>query len=85
METIVKVYEITYIYGVVNPVEKKFILESINYPNENYIRKELIKKKVVESQIINICSVILVEEKILNAYKDNNKDKSEDSIPTFNW
>lgn len=82
---ILKVYEVTYIYGTINPETRTIKMSSINPLTEEYIVEEILAKRPHQkNQIGPILSTILIEEKIIGEEieeKVNNKQE----IPVFNW
>ena len=85
MKTILKIYEVTYIFGTINPETRTIKISSINDLTEDFIRDEIIRQRPHQkNQIGSILSTLLIEEKVIGEERkekiENNKD-----IPVFNW
>ena len=85
MKTILKIYEVTYIFGTINTETRTIKISSINDLTEDFIRDEIIRQRPHQkNQIGSILSTLLIEEKVIGEERkekiENNKD-----IPVFNW
>ena len=85
MKTILKIYEVTYIFGTINPETRTIKISSINDLTEDFIRDEILRQRPHQkNQIGSILSTLLIEEKVIGEERkekiENNKD-----IPVFNW
>lgn len=86
MKTILKTYEVTYIYGVINPETRIIKISSINDLTEDYIKREIeAKRPHQKNQIGSILSTILIDEKIIGEEIENKEQKDNKEIPVFNW
>ena len=86
MKTVVKYYEVTYIFGVINPETKTIKLSSTNGLTESFIKEEILRQRPHhKNQIGTILSSMLIEEKVIgeDEVKQNTNNKGE--IPVFNW
>lgn len=85
MKTVVKTYEVTYIYGVINPEERKIKINSINDLTEDFIKEEILRQRPHQkNQIGSILSVLLIDEKVIGEEKEE-KEQNNKEIPVFNW
>lgn len=85
MKTILKIYEVTYIYGTINPETRTIKIGSINSLTEDYIRNEILNKRPYQkNQIGSILSTLLIEEKVIGEEIEEKKE-DERKIPVFNW
>ena len=86
MKTILKTYEITYIFGIINPETRTIKISSINDLTENFIKDEILRQRPHQkNQIGSILSTILVDEKIIGEEIENKEQKDNKEIPVFNW
>ena len=86
MKTILKTYEVTYIYGVINPETRTIKISSINDLTENFIKDEILRQRPHQkNQIGSILSTILIDEKIIGEEIENKEQKNNKEIPVFNW
>ena len=86
MKTILKTYEVTYIYGVINPETRTIKISSINDLTENFIKDEILRQRPHQkNQIGSILSTILVDKKIIGEEIENKEQKDNKEIPVFNW
>lgn len=82
----IKTYEVSFAYGVINPIEKKIRIETINDITENFIISEIEKNPKYKGQISCIFSYILVEEKVIETKIEQEEVLQKDNlIPKFNW
>lgn len=82
----IKTYEVSFAYGVINPIEKKIRIETINDITENFIISEIEKNPKYKGQISCIFSYILVKEKVIETKIEQEEVLQEDNpIPKFNW
>lgn len=82
----IKTYEVSFAYGIINPIEKKIKIETINDITENFIISEIEKNPRYKGQISCIFSCILVKEKVIETKIEQEKILQKDnSIPKFNW
>ena len=85
-KTILKTYEITYIFGIINPETRTIKISSINDLTENFIKDEILRQRPHQkNQIGSILSTILVDEKIIGEEIENKEQKDNKEIPVFNW
>ena len=83
---VIKTYEVSFAYGVINPIEKKIRIETINDITEDFIISEIEKNPKYKGQISCIFSCILVEEKVIETKAEQEEVLQKDnSIPKFNW
>ena len=83
---VIKTYEVSFAYGVINPIEKKIRIETINDITEDFIISEIEKNPKYKGQISCIFSCILVEEKVIETKIEQEEVLQKDnSIPKFNW
>lgn len=83
--TILKVYEITYVFGFINPEERKIKISTINQLTDEYIRFEIERQRPNHKGFIgDILSTILIEEKVI-AEEIEEKEITKENIPVFNW
>lgn len=83
---VIKTYEVSFAYGVINPTEKKIRIETINDITEDFIISEIEKNPKYKGQISCIFSYILVEEKVIKTKVEQEEVSQKDnSIPKFNW
>lgn len=86
MKTILKTYEITYIFGIINPETRTIKISSINDLTENFIKDEILRQRPHQkNQIGSILSTILIDEKIIGEEIENKEQKDKKEIPVFNW
>lgn len=86
MKTILKTYEITYIFGIINPETRTIKISSINDLTENFIKDEILRQRPHQkNQIGSILSTILINEKIIGEEIENKEQKDNKEIPVFNW
>lgn len=86
MKTILKTYEITYIFGIINPETRTIKISSINDLTENFIKDEILRQRPHQkNQIGSILSTILIDEKIIGEEIENKEQKGNKEIPVFNW
>ena len=86
MKTILKTYEITYIFGIINPETRTIKISSINDLTENFIKDEILRQRPHQkNQIGSILSTVLVDEKIIGEEIENKEQKDNKEIPVFNW
>lgn len=81
---IIKTYEVSFAYGVINPIEKRVKIETINDITEDFIISEIEKNPKYKGQISCILSYILVSEKVIETKREE-IEESEDITPKFNW
>lgn len=81
----IKTYEVSFAYGVINPIEKKIRIETINDITEDFIISEIEKNPKYKGQISCIFSYILVEEKVIETKVEQEVLQKDNSIPKFNW
>lgn len=85
-KTILKTYEITYIFGTINPETRTIKISSINDLTENFIKDEILRQRPHQkNQIGSILSTILVDEKIIGEEIENKEQRDNKEIPVFNW
>lgn len=85
-KTILKTYEITYIFGTINPETRTIKISSINDLTENFIKDEILRQRPHQkNQIGSILSTILIDEKIIGEEIENKEQKDNKEIPVFNW
>ena len=85
-KTILKTYEITYIFGTINPETRTIKINSINDLTENFIKDEILRQRPHQkNQIGSILSTILIDEKIIGEEIENKEQKDNKEIPVFNW
>lgn len=82
---VIKTYEVSFAYGVINPIEKKIRIETINDITEDFIISEIEKNPKYKGQISCIFSCILVEEKVIETKVEQEVLQKDNSIPKFNW
>lgn len=91
---IVKKYLITFAYGVINPVERRIEIETLNDLTEDFIKAEIINKyPKCENQIQKIFSTLLIGEKeikennseILEKREEINNVNLDNNNTSFNW
>ena len=86
MKTILKTYEVTYIFGIINPETRTIKISSINDLTENFIKDEILRQRPHQkNQIGSILSTILIDEKIIGEEIENKEQKDNKEIPVFNW
>ena len=85
MSKTLKTYEVTYIFGTINPETRTIKIKSINDLTESFIRDEILRQiPHQKNQIGSILSTILIDEQIIiEEEKKPNKDNKD--IPVFNW
>lgn len=74
----IKIYEVSYVAGLVTAEEFKIKIETSNELTEDFILKEIEKKNSRhKGQIQQILEAILIEEKVIKTFEniDTNKDK----------
>lgn len=82
----IKTYEVSFAYGVINPIEKKIRIETINDITEDFIISEIEKNPKYKGQISCIFSYILVKEKVIETKSEQEEiSQNDNSIPKFNW
>lgn len=82
----VRTYEVSFAYGLINPIEKKMKISSSNDLTEKFILDEICRKNTNYRDRIKILSVLLIGEKDLEEPKIQNQSDNiqEENIP-FNW
>lgn len=85
MKTILKTYEVSYIYGTINPEERKIKISTVNQLTEEFIKSEIERMKPHQKGFIgSILSTLLIEEKVIAEEKEEIKEEKRE-IPVFNW
>lgn len=86
MKTIIKEYEVTYIFGVINPETRTIKINSINGLTEDFIKEEILRQRPYQkNQIGSILSTILISEKVIGEEIKEKQNTNKGEIPVFNW
>ena len=84
--TIIKTYEVTYIFGTINPETRTIKIKSINDLTEGFIKDEILRQRPHQkNQIGAILSTILIDEQQIEEIKEKSSDINNKEIPVFNW
>lgn len=86
MKIIIKEYEVTYIFGVINPETRTIKINSINGLTEDFIKEEILRQRPYQkNQIGSILSTILISEKVIGEEIKEKQNTNKGEIPVFNW